>query len=308
LGGEMSRVAGDARRRLVVKVGDAIERVPFARSVGMPAISGQELEIHRGPDRPPGGGGDRVRTGSIGLFGFQVRRHVKKLGAELVLGLARVDPDEVGSARQYARREFVGPHARRTLPLRALRVDSPGVFHDLTFFFPVNPQVGRDVAIDKIEREKGKLGDFRLEREGEPIHPRVSLAVGRLRPRRQVRPIVGQPVDGFAQRQRVGRFRLVVRLGLEGDPLGDRAILTELSNPDRDSERFGRKGRGGHRRRRCDGDSKRNVAKLADRPEHVGIAAIQALGQGRIGGGAWIERGHTSFDRQAGFQPAGIVK
>ena len=59
LGGEMGRVAGDARRGFVVQVGDAIERVPLARGVGVPAIAGQKLKVHRGADRPPGGRGDR---------------------------------------------------------------------------------------------------------------------------------------------------------------------------------------------------------------------------------------------------------
>ncbi len=41
-----------------MRVGDAIGRVPLAGGVGVPAIARQELEVHRGADRPRCGGGD----------------------------------------------------------------------------------------------------------------------------------------------------------------------------------------------------------------------------------------------------------
>ncbi len=38
---------------------------------------------------------DRLGIGLAGLLGFQVRRHVKQLGSELIFRLAGVDPDVV---------------------------------------------------------------------------------------------------------------------------------------------------------------------------------------------------------------------
>ena len=77
LGGEMGGMAGDARGSLVVHVGDAIERVALPRGIGMPAISCQELKVHRGSHRPPRGVGERGRPGVIGLFGLYVWWNVK---------------------------------------------------------------------------------------------------------------------------------------------------------------------------------------------------------------------------------------
>ena len=58
-----------------------------------------------------------------------------------------------------------------------------------------------------------------------------------------------------------------------------------------------------------DRDPKRHVPGLADRPEHVGIAAIQALGQGRSDAAvARIERANPSLDRQAGRNSAGVLE
>ena len=173
----MSGVAGNARRGFVVRVGNAIERVSLARGVGVPAIAGQELKIHRRLDRPPRGRGDALdRRDRPRRASGTAARQTAWCGVDTRADKRR--PRVVGSPGEHAGRELVGAGPRRPLALQALGVDPLGVFHDLTFLLPINPQVGRNVAVDEVEPEKAELGNVRLKGEREPIAPAVrSLSV-----------------------------------------------------------------------------------------------------------------------------------
>ena len=152
----------------------------------------------------PGRQGDCRRAGVLGLIGLQVRRQIEQLGPKLILGLARVNPDEIGSPGQHPRGELVGAGPRRPLTLKALRIDPMGIFHDLTIFLAVNFQVRWNVTVDEIEREEDELGDVGVKGKLEPIRAGDPLVVGGLGRRHQVRPVISQAVDRLTEGQAAG--------------------------------------------------------------------------------------------------------
>ena len=143
---------------------------------------------------------------------------------------------------------LLAPEAGRSLALETLRVDSSGVLDELAVPLLIDPHVGRDIAINKVESEEGELGASRLKSKREPVCARGQLGGGGLLAQREVRPVVSQAINRLAQGQRVGGFGRVIRLGLEGNAVRDTGIrgvrcrslvdASQISDPDGDAQGF----------------------------------------------------------------------
>ena len=136
-------------------VGDPVERVPLARGVRVPAIAGQELEVHR--DRTA----LRRRRRRVGRGGRlvlrQIGRDVEELGPELILGLAGVDKDVVGPLVSTRVGELVraGRGGRRA---GGSGIDPSRVLDGLAVLHLIDAYIGRNVAVDEIEGEEHEFG------------------------------------------------------------------------------------------------------------------------------------------------------
>ena len=221
LGREVRGVAAQAGRGLVMGVGDAVGRVPLARGVGVPAIAGQELEVHRRAHGPRGGGRDGGGGGCLGLFLRQIGGNVEELGAEGVIGLAGVDVDVVAAPGQDPRGELVRTRPRRPLALEALGIDPAGVLDELSVLLLIEADIGRHVAVDEVEGEEPELRQVGFQVEHEPVGAGGRFGLGGGFAAGEIGPVVGEAVDGPAEDERIGVLPAVVGLGFEGHGLGD---------------------------------------------------------------------------------------
>ena len=203
LGRKARRMAGRAASGRVVHVGGADVDVPLARHLGKPGVADVHDVVHPGLDR---------------LRRLVVGGHGKHAGAQDVVGMVGVDLEVVGPAGERAADVLRVPLAlavvddlHRVLALQ-VGLGPAGLGVDR-----VDPQVGRDVAIEQIELEVNQDRLVVGHLESEPVEARSSLLRGsrgsrRRRPcrRRRGRAAARWPAPG------------VVGLGLDRGAIGRR--------------------------------------------------------------------------------------
>ncbi len=196
LGREARCVAGGASRRRVVQVIRADEDIPLPRDLREPGVADVHDVVHPGLDGlrrvVVGRDGQHSRPQDvIGMVGvdFEVVRPPREGPADVLgvsLALAVVDDLH----RVLAIEIGLGP--------AGLRVDR------------VDPEIGRDIAVEQIDLEIDEDGPLFGDLEPEPVQAGPALI--RVL---EVIDIVGRAIHVAAEPQLVGLLPGVVRLGLD---------------------------------------------------------------------------------------------